>query len=66
MLGFIYLRAIFFLLALIAIPDAGESKTWLQRVLRAAGYSLAFCIIAVIAVKLFGLDGGESNIEYRR
>ena len=67
MFGFLVIWGIFFLVSLIAIPDGGDSETWAQRALRAAGYSFVFCIVTIFIAKIFGFSGGgDLDIQYRR
>jgi hypothetical protein len=62
MSGFLFIWSISFLVALLAIHDASSSEKWSQRALRAAGYSLVFCVVVMIFGNVLGISG--SGDEY--
>ena len=63
MSGFFFLWGVTFLMTFITgMFDKGYKEPWLDRALRAAGYTFVFCIVVVILGKVLGISG--SGDEY--
>ena len=67
-MAFLIVWAVFFMGTLLAIPDASSYETWLQRAIRAAGYSFVFCVVVMIFGKILGISssGDEFGETYYR